>query len=369
MQKTYRAAVIGRTGRGNYGHGLDVVWKQLPNVELVAVADDDKVGLAAAIKRLGVEQGFADYREMLDKVKPDVVTIAQRWVDKHAEMAVECAARGIHMYVEKPLCGTLVEADQIVAACEKTHTKLAIGHITRYSPLIDVVKQMLADGKIGRVLEFRARGKEDRRGGAEDTWVLGSHMMNLIRTFGGQPTWCFGTVRANGKPITKADVAEGNEGLGPLAGDAVSAVFGMPNDATATFGSVRNAASGKSDQSRFALQICGSAGIIELTSNFHPQVSFLPDPSWSPLRGKGAWQDVPLPGIAAETDSDLRHGLGNVAVAKDLLRAIEENRQPLCSVYEARAAIEMIVAIFESQRVGGPIPLPLASRVNPLTRF
>lgn len=369
MAKTYRAAVIGRTGRGNYGHGLDVVWKQLPNVELVAVADDDKMGLAAAVKRLEVEKGFVDYREMLDKMKPDVVSIAQRWVDKHAEMAIECAARGIHMYMEKPLCPTLADADRMVAACEKTHTKLAVGHITRYSPLIDVVKQMLTDGKIGRVLEFRARGKEDRRGGGEDTWVLGSHMMNLIRTFGGQPNWCFAAVRANGKPITKSDVIEGNEGLGPLAGDAVSATYGMPNDAIATFASVRNAAANKSAQSRFALQICGSAGIIELTSNYHPQVSILQDPSWSPMRGKGEWKDVPLPGVAAETDSDIRHAGGNLAVATDLLQAIEENRQPLCSVYEARAAIEMIVAAFESQLVGGPVSLPLVSRVNPLTRL
>jgi predicted dehydrogenase len=286
-------------------------------------------------------------------------------------MAVACAERGIHMYMEKPLCATLAEADDMVAACERTHVKLAVGHITRYSPLIDVVKQLLADGKLGRVLEFRARGKEDRRGGAEDTWVLGSHMMNLIRTFGGSPTWCFATVRQSGRPIAKADVIEGNEGLGPLAGDAVAATYGLPNDAIATFASVRNAAAGQSSQSRFALQICGSAGIIELTSNYHPTVSILEDPSWSPRRGKGVWKPVSSQGIdRPETLTDnTQHSGGNAAVAKDLLAAIEENRQPLCSVYEARAAVEMIVAAFESQRVGGPVPLPLASRVNPLTRL
>jgi predicted dehydrogenase len=257
----------------------------------------------------------------------------------------------------------------MVVACERTHTKLAVGHITRYSPLIDVVKQLIADGAIGRVLEFRARGKEDRRGGAEDTWVLGSHMMNLIRTFGGSPSWCFATVRAGGKPITKADVVEGNEGLGPLAGDAVAATYGLPNDALATFASVRNAAGSKSAQSRFALQICGSAGIIEVTSNYHPQVSILQDPSWSPARGGGTWKKVSSQGIdKPETlAGDTQHEGGNVAVATDLLRAIEEDRQPLCSVYEARSAIEMIVAAFESQRIGGPVRFPLVTRTNPLT--
>jgi len=333
MRKSYRAAVIGRTGHGNYGHGLDTVWIGMPDVELVAVADDDKAGLASAVKRLGVDQGFLDYREMLDRVKPDVVTIAQRWVDKHCEMAVACAERGIHMHMEKPLCATLAEADAMVEACERTHTKLALGHITAYSPLIGTVKQLIADGAIGRVLEYRARGTED------------------------------------GRPITKADVVEGNEGLGPLAGDAIAATYGMPNDALATFASVRNAAGSKSAQSRFALQICGSGGIIELTSNYHPQVSILQDPSWSPQRGGGVWKPVTSQGIdKPETlGGDVQHAGGNLAVATDLLRAVEEDRQPVCSVYEARAAVEMIVAAFESQRMSRPVDLPLVTRVNPLT--
>lgn len=367
MRKTYRAAVIGSTGRGNYGHGLDTVWKEVPGVELVAVADDDKAGLAAAVKRLGVEQGFADYRQMLDRVKPDVVSIAQRWVDRHAEMAVACAERGIHMYMEKPLCAVLTEADAMVEACERTHVKLAVGHITRYSPLVETVRRLIDEGRIGRVLEFRGRGKEDRRGGGEDLWVLGSHIMNLIRTFGGNPTWCFATVRQSGHPIAKADVADGNEGLGPLAGDNVAAMYGMPGEATAYFATQRGQA-GKS--SRFALQICGSAGIFEITSNYHPQVAYLDDPSWSPVRGKGTWRPVSSNGIdRPETLPDGGHGGGNVAIARDLLAAIEEDRQPLCSVYDARAAIEMIVGVFESQRAGGPVSLPLASRTNPLTRL
>lgn len=54
---------------------------------------------------------------------------------------------------------------------------------------------------------------------------------------------------------------------------------------------------------------------------------------------------------------------------KDLLAAIEENRQPLGNVYEARGATEMILACFESQRVGGPVSLPLANRRHPLEQL
>ena len=70
-----RVAVIGHTGRGDYGHGLDTMWRQLPQTELVAVADADAKGLAAAQQKLGVKNGFSDYRKMLAEVRPDVVAI------------------------------------------------------------------------------------------------------------------------------------------------------------------------------------------------------------------------------------------------------------------------------------------------------
>ena len=72
-----RVGVIGHTGRGNYGHGLDTVWQKLPDTEIVAVADAHVNGLANARKRLQVPQGFADYREMLRKVKLDIVAVCR----------------------------------------------------------------------------------------------------------------------------------------------------------------------------------------------------------------------------------------------------------------------------------------------------
>jgi len=62
------------------------------------------------------------------------------------------------------------------------------------------------------------------------------------------------------------------------------------------------------------------------------------------------------------------HG-GNLFAAADLLRAIEEDRPPLADVHSARAATEMIVAVFESHRLGRPVSLPLENRGNPLTMF
>jgi predicted dehydrogenase len=84
--RKFRIAVIGHTGRGNYGHGEDAVWLKIPEAEVVGFADADTNGLAAEQKKLKLDKGYADYRQMLSAVKPDIVTIAPRFVDEHREM-------------------------------------------------------------------------------------------------------------------------------------------------------------------------------------------------------------------------------------------------------------------------------------------
>ena len=363
--RRYRAAVIGHTGRGDYGHGLDVVWADVPGVELVAVADADPKGLAAAAKRLKVSKAYPDYRRMLDEVKPDLVSIATRWVDQHHDMLLAAAERGVRgVYLEKPLCRTLAEADAMIAACQKHNVKVAVAFQTRYSPRLPVVAELIRSGKIGQVLEFRARGKEDARGGAEDLWVLGPHLMNLIEHFGGKPLWCFGSVCEQGRPIRREDVKPGSEGIGLLAGDEVHAMYRLAGGASAYFDSVRNAGGGP----RFAMWIYGSKGVIELGTNYTPPTFLLPDTSWSVPRGKNRkW--LPVTSAGVDKPEPIKDGTphhGNVEAVKDLILAIETGGKPKADITEARAALEMVVAVFESQRLGKPAPLPLASRADPL---
>src|SRR6266542_2509170 len=79
--RTYRACVIGNTGRGGYGHGLDVCFQKVPGVKVVAVADPDAGGRAQTLKKTGALDGYADWREMLEKEHPDLVSIGPRWVE------------------------------------------------------------------------------------------------------------------------------------------------------------------------------------------------------------------------------------------------------------------------------------------------
>ena len=98
MAAILRAGIIGDTGRGNYGHGLDVAYDGTPGVEVVAVADPDPAGREAAARRTGALRQYADYREMLESESVDLVNVCPRWIGRHAEMviaAAESGARGL----------------------------------------------------------------------------------------------------------------------------------------------------------------------------------------------------------------------------------------------------------------------------------
>ncbi len=363
----FRVAVIGHTGRGNYGHGLDVVWNLLDETTIVAVADANDGGLAKAKNKLKIEKAYANYRDMLKQEKPEIVAVCPRHADQRVPMitaACEAGAKGI--YVEKPFVRSPEEGDQIAAACAKAGTKLAVAHRNRYHPVLPVLKKLLADGLIGEVLELRGRGKEDRRGGGEDLWVLGTHVFDLFNNLAGKPLTCSAEMRQGGKPVTKNDVYDGNEGLGPLAGDELHARWRMTNGWTAYFDSVRNRGR---REAAFGLQIIGNKGVVDLRNDKEPLVHFMENSPWEPAKADRKWIPVTSAGVGKPEPHDVRGTIHNhVSAARDLVAAIQEDRSPLCDLEAGRMTAEFACSVFESHRLGGQtVKMPLRNRVNPLT--
>lgn len=365
-----RVAVIGHTGRGNYGHGLDTMWLKIPEVELVAVADADAKGLAAAQQKLKLDKGFADYHEMLTQTKPDIVAIGPRHPDQHRDMvlaAVAAGARGI--YMEKPFCRTPAEADEIAAACETKKVKLSAAHRNRFHPVLPVVASLIKEGLIGQALEIRCRGKEDTRGGALDLWVLGGHVLNLACYFAGKPLFCSATLLQQGRPVTKTDVHEGDEGVGLLAGNEVHARYEMDSGLPVFFDSVQNAGQ---REAGFGLQIIGTKGILDFRIDTEPLAQVMIGSPFKPVSESRLWQPISTAGVGKpESIAGLGAQVaGHLTAAYDLLTALRENRQPLCNVDEARTTVEMISAVFESHRLNGQhVKMPLEIRDNPLGRL
>lgn len=364
-----RVAAIGRTGRGDWGHAIDELWKDLPGVAVVAVADESPEGLAKAAERHGLTQtaAYADWRRMLVEAKPDVVAICMRHIDCHAEMAIaaaEAGARGIFM--EKPFVRTLAEADAVIDACRRSGTKLSMALVNRHSPTYAAVRDLIEDGRVGTVLEMRGRGKEDRRGGGEDMWVLGAHVLDLMADLGGGVRWCSAVVSRAGRDIVKADAVEGPEGLGLIAGDSIAAMFGLGDGPTGYFASTRDAGL---KQPNFGLTVVGTSGAIQIWPDRVPHAYFRAAPLWRVDRDV-PWQPVGPEGLEAEVPGDVDRSAERAEwgrrCAVDLVDAILTDREPETGMYAARATVEMNAAVYASALSGRRIDLPLSDRGNPL---
>ena len=126
----------------------------------------------------------------------------------------------------------------------------------------------------------------------------------------------------------------------------------------------------KGETDRFGLTIHGTRGVIQVTTGSLPACHYLPDPSWFPGRSRANWQPITSQGLGKE--ENVKDGglvQGNVWIAQDLLQAIERDRQPKGSIYDGRAALEMIHAVYESARTRAAVELPMRNRRNPLSLF
>jgi predicted dehydrogenase len=357
LKKVYRAAAIGSTGHGGFGHQMDRALQGVPGIKLIAVADDDPAGLEAAAKRTGVTQLYSDYRKMLANENIDLVSIGPRHSQLHEELVVTCANQGKHIYCEKPLATDLASADRMIEACDSNGVKLAVAVSNRASLAIGKAVKMFTEGRIGKLLRIRANGKDDRRGGGEDLMVLGYHMLDLMCLFAGNPQWVFAHVQDGAEDITSSDGHPATEPIGPVAGDCLAAMFGFPNQVHGYLESHRQLQGGRD---RFCIEIFGSEGIIVARSI--SDVMWFEGPVFNPAK-QPQWQPITTPEWDAIAHKDLWCRRQQVL---DLLQAVEEDREPSASGKQLRWVQEMIQGIYASHLAQARLPLPLKQRKHPL---
>ena len=364
MNEVLRAAVIGTSSNGGWGHNIDELFIGVSGLRTVAVADDINTGVADAMKRHRLTQatrGFLDWRQMLADIKPDIVAICSRNIQQHAEMAIAAAEAGVRgIFMEKPFVQSVTQADAVVAACETSNTKLNLALVNRYCPTMATVSELIADGKLGTLLEVRARGKEDVRGGGEDLWVLGPHVLDLMVHFGGAPQWCNATVTTKGKPVTPDDFIAGAEGIPMIAGDSITASFGLADGPTGFFASTREAGL---KQPNFGLTLLGTKGEIHIRPDYIPQAYFRAAPAWrmnrpypwTPIGDEGLAPDLTDQGVNRSAE---RASWGRLAVA-DLIDAIQTDREPETGMFTGLTLTEMNEAVYASSITGERLHWPL----------
>ncbi len=377
-----RAAIIGSTGKGDYGHGLDTAFQGVDRAEIVAVADDNAAGLQRAAQRLKIDATFPDYREMLDRVKPDVVCVCPRWVTDRVAMLQTVAKAGCHVYCEKPFVPDLASADAINSAFDANRVRLAMAHQWRAMPPVQRAFAEIRAGKYGRVLRMRARPKDDARGGGEELLVHGTHWFDLMIALAGPPRWVSGHLRVKGREAMPADRRAGSEPVGPICGDSVLAVFGFDDGVLGSFDSTANTSPGtrrpiNNDKPKaiwdsvYGLTIECEDAVLQLRQPgdvfVYPANGVLPDfeqLQWSKLWVED-WHFTPEHQPRPIRQEWLSHG--NRTLADDLLDAIEKSREPLSPLRHAMFITEMVQGVYASHFADGRrLPIPLVDRKHPL---
>ena len=350
-----KAAVIGHTNRGRYGHGHEFVFMNRPGIETVAVADPVEGGRKKVQEAIGALRGYADYREMLERERPDFVMLALRWTEERLAMATAALNIGAHVICEKPFTHSLEDADAMVAHAKRVMRKFAVTHPMRLAPSTVFLKRRMDEGLIGELRSIRANSSQGRRSGGEDMLVQGVHMFDLLRLFAGNATEVNARILQSGRGITLADVKAGDydKEIGPIAGDDVEAWFKMAGGVQVHFCSQREPTA-PTPAGPYSLEFIGTKGAARMKLKAEPNVTVQHGSEWRALDGD--------PSATAEK---VIHG-PNRRIVDDWLAAITENREPKCSCYDGMKTVEMVQAVYAAGLSRQSVALPLKNRRHPL---
>lgn len=351
-----KAVVIGHTGRGDYGHGLDAIFAGRPGISLVGVADPDPAGRQKAIDRIHAPRGYADYREMLAQERPQLVSVALRHADQHAEIGMACLRAGAHLYMEKPITPSAAESDALLNEANARKLRVAVAHTMRMMPQTVRLRRAVAEGLIGELRELKAWGKQDPRAGGEDMMVLGTHLFDLMRMFAGDPESVTARVLDKGRSVSRSDRRRVKDDVGWVAGDQVSAEFQFPGGVSGHFTSDGRL---RETVGHWGVMLVGSRGVARINCDIAPNVFVQSTTGWSKDGRVDTWKPLD-PALAV---SPPEHNLGPVG---DWLDAIRTGREPECSGRNAAWAVEMVMGVYTSALGGARVPFPLSGRKHPL---
>jgi UDP-N-acetylglucosamine 3-dehydrogenase len=149
VQILTKVAVI---GAGSMGKNHLRVYSELSNVSLVAVSDTDSVNTKTLASRFGI-QHYEDYRVMLEKEKPEAVSVCVPTA-LHLEVAKTALEAGAHVLVEKPIAATVEDGIELIEIAISLGRQLMVGHIVRFNPAIQALKQKLDEGLLGRIFQI-----------------------------------------------------------------------------------------------------------------------------------------------------------------------------------------------------------------------
>ncbi|RKY03439.1 gfo/Idh/MocA family oxidoreductase [Candidatus Poribacteria bacterium] len=321
----FKVGIIGCGGRGN-AHAKGYAASE--DVEMVACADPVEEKARALAEKFGIPRVYKDYREMLEKEKPDIVSICT-WTPLHAQMVFDSVDAGVKaIHCEKPMAPTWGESKAIYRKCEEKGVVITFCHQRRFAPQFVKAKQLARDGTIGEL--YRVEGY------CPNLFDWGTHWFDMFFFYNDdQPAeWVMGQIDCS----------------------QVREVFGVPVERYGlSYIKWKNGLTGLlvtgGDGWSCANRLIGTKGIIEVGVKDGPPLRV--------LREGRSWEVPDLKGVVPPYDPTTLSVL-------DLIDALKTGREPELSGRKALQATELIFATYESSRRRARIYLPLEIEDSPL---
>ncbi|TSB46030.1 Gfo/Idh/MocA family protein [Alkalicoccobacillus porphyridii] len=189
---------IGVIGAGSISEMHFDSYKNHSDVEIYAVCDLNLERAEEKAQKYGASKFFSDYNELLALDEIDAVSICT-WNNSHAEISIAALRAGKHVLVEKPLCKTVEEAEEIQKAVRESNGKtLQVGFVRRFATNIQVLKKFIDAGELGEIYYAKASClrvlgnpggwfADKERSGGGPLIDLGVHVIDLCWYLMGKP--------------------------------------------------------------------------------------------------------------------------------------------------------------------------------------
>lgn len=324
-----------------------------PRCRLVAGANRGAERLQAFGEKWGVSALYRDYRKMLDQEAPDIVCIATHPEQHHEQVLAAAEAGAKAVFCEKPMAVSLAECDEMIAACRRSGTILAVNHSRRWHPVFRKAKELVDTGEIGRLLTMVSHCEGVKPYPAwradEEGPLLhdATHSFDLFRMYAGDAAWVTGTAVRRSRPFNLED-----ESMSIVTfGNGVSAVA-IVNELT--------------EFHQFDIELIGSHGkiILGMGQNLMWKVK-KENKDDTAADANIDWRELdpqPFPEVSDRTPME--------EAADDVVNRLENGGIPQSTGEDGRAAIEIIMAVYESERGGNArVDLPLPGGPSTLHRM
>ena len=350
-----------------------------PDVEFTAVCTTRPESAEEARQAFGAKLAFHDFRTMAESDEIDAVAVVVR-VPSHYEPTKAAIEAGKHVLTEWPLGRNTAEAVELADLARAKGVQTTVGLQSRVSPALLYVKDLIETGYVGEVLScsvntFRdgplqrtsdRTWQRDASLGAHTLTIATGHVIDALRFVAGDFSRVACMVTTQVPQWYEPDTEQMVDTTSP---DNVRVSGQLANGAAAHFESLPSEMPGGRTDSWFGFEAYGTRGIISVRNSPKGNMFVYPYGQWIPGNDDEKWEPVVLDEWGLHEDVPARSSmhLSNRMIVRELIEAVAEGRDVVrsSSDRDARAALEMIMAVHESHRLGTRVEFPMANRENP----